>query len=392
MSRGVDKIVIIVLLLLSVSSCKKSEQFKVEGAVAGANQKVLYLEQLELDKTIILDSVKLSDQGKFSFKHEVPSTPDYYRLRLDSQVIPFSISEPVTLTVAADKESFQISYTIEGSRDAKQIREVWLTQLDTDRELKHLIDKYNDGGLSLYDFALERDSILGLYKNVATKYIYNDPGSAAAYFALFQQVDGNLIFNIYDKTDSKAFAAVANLHLHNYPESPRTKHLEKLALRSMAVLRAQKKQKEDAGVANEMVSSHKVEEVSYIDFELPDNHGNQVALSSIVAQSPTLLCFSTMEANWSPAAIEQLAGIYEVYTKKGLKIVQVSLDRDPHVWQSVSEKLPWINLQEKNGGYSQLVGYYNLSSLPTLFLFEKGGEVMHRITTSEQLVALLNRL
>ena len=43
--------------------------------------------------------------------------------------------------------------------------------------------------------------------------------SAAAYFALFQQIDGLLFFDLYDKNDSKAYGAVATSFDHYYPES-----------------------------------------------------------------------------------------------------------------------------------------------------------------------------
>lgn len=387
-----SKIIILGLLILLLGSCKKNEQFTISGTVAGATDKVLYLEQLGLDETILLDSVRLTDQGKFRFKYEVPSTLDYYRLRLGAQVIPFSISAPTDLVVNADAESFQISYTIEGSIDAKQMREVWLAQLDTDQSIKRLSHSYHDGELSLYDFAMQRDSILGIYKEKAVKYIYDDPGSATAYFALFQQVDGNLIFNIYDKTDSKSFAAVANLHLYNYPESPRTKHLEQLALNSIAVLRVQEKRAKEMEESQKMAKEFGANELPYIDFKLPDKNNQEVSLSSIVSSFPTLLCFSTMEANWSLPINQQISAIYDTFAQKGLKIVQVSLDRDIHLWRSATEGLPWIHLQERKESYSELVGYYNLSSLPTFFYFEKGGEKMYRITSAEQLLALLNKL
>lgn len=390
--KGFFQFIIIVSLALAFGGCKNSPHFTVSGAVAGATDKILYLEQLELNQTVVLDSIRLSEQGKFNFKQPVPEYPDYYRLRLGSQVIPFSISEPVNLVVTADVESFQISYAIEGSSDAKMIREVWLAQMDTDKELRQLMSKQEGGDLSMYDFGIVRDSILGQYKQLATKYIYNDPGSPVAYFALFQQVDGNLIYNVYDRTDSKAFAAVANLHLHLYPDAPRTKHLESLALNSIAVLRTLELRKKQVKEQREMLGGRDIREITYIDFTLPDINDNQITFSEIVSSSPTLLCFSTMDANWSALANQQLLELHQTYGKKGLKIVQVSLDRDPHIWKATLSNYPWINLRDHNGGYSQLVGYYNLTSLPTLFYLEEGGEKIYRIGTSKELIDLLDRL
>ena len=74
----------------------------------------------------------------------------------------------------------------------------------------------------------------------ARKYIYSAPMSTAAYYALFQQIDGLLFFDLYDRDDVKAYGAVATSYDHFYPGSPRSKHLYNLTLQSMKVLRAQR--------------------------------------------------------------------------------------------------------------------------------------------------------
>ena len=198
-----------------------------------------------------------------------------------------------------------------------------------------------------------------------------------------------MVFNPYDKTDSKAFAAIANIYNTFQPENPRTKHLYDLALRSIAVVRQQERGAEVQGSSTELLKAAGVEETSYIDFTLPDREGREVTLSSVVAGRNVLLAFSTMQANWSAEFNSALAELYSQYGTRGLEIVQVGLDTDPHIWISATKALPWINLQDRDGSYSKLVGYYNLYRLPSLFLITKGGGELHRIESVAQLEQLL---
>ena len=85
--------------------------------------------------------------------------------------------------------------------------------------------------------------------------------STAAYYALFQQIDGLLFFDLYDKKDVKVYGAVATSYDHHYPESPRAKHLHNLTLQSMKVLRAQRPFD---------YSNVEAKEISFLDIELPN--------------------------------------------------------------------------------------------------------------------------
>lgn len=390
--RIISLLVGLSLAVLAVS-CDNTKSFSVSGSVAGGANKTLYLEYLSLTGTEVLDSVKLDSNGRFKFEQPVPVYPDFYRLRLDKQVIPFCIDKESDLHVTADAQSFATSYSIEGEIEASQVREVWLAQLDANVTLSKLEAAYKDGSISLEDFVQKRDDIIDTYKEIARKYIYNDPASPVAYFALFQQVDGNLVFNLYDKEDSKAFAAVANVYNTYYPESARTKHLYDLALRSIAVVREQDRRAKRLEMLAEERATEPHEDlkvVSYIDIELPNKSGNMLRLSDTANRKVTLLSLTTMTANWSSSFNAQLAQVYGAYQPRGLEIFQVGLDSDPHIWRSSIEGLPWINVQDRDGGFSKLVGMYNVHALPALFLIYDQGEEIERIDTLEQLIKLLD--
>ena len=101
------------------------------------------------------------------------------------------------------------SYTVEGSENSAAIKEITLAQLDADQEMSHIRSEYRSGVLSDTAYRRRTLAMAEAYKQVARKYIYARPMSTAAYYALFQQVDGLLFFDPYDKADSRSFGAVA---------------------------------------------------------------------------------------------------------------------------------------------------------------------------------------
>lgn len=381
------------IVLLALAACNHAPQFKIQGVVSGADQKMIYLEHQGLGTTTIIDSVELKGTGKFAFAVDAPEYPDFYRLRLDKQLIPFSIDSTETLTLQADAQSFATSYTVDGSQHAKQIKEVWLSQLDANISMSKLVREYNDGRISFGQYSAMRDSVLAKYKSFATKYIYDAPTSPVAYFALFQQIDNNLIFNPYEKKDSRAFAAVANVYNTYYPESERTKHLYNLALRSMAVVRQQERANkvDSTNLIAQKIADPSTKVIGYFDIDLPDEKGNMVKLSEIAAGHYTLLAFSTMGADWSAALNQQLHQLYDLFGPRGLRIYQVGLDNDPHIWSTSVKGLPWTNVQEREATFSQYVGLYNLTSVPQLFLLSAEGNIIMRVMSMEQLTEFLNQ-
>ena len=234
--------ILLCTLIGLLSGCQRSaKDFTVSGIVAGAEGQTIYLENIGLSSVTLLDSAKVGTSGKFHFKRPRPDYPDFYRLRLKNQWINFAIDSTETITFTADAKSFATSYTVEGSDNCTAIKAITLAQLDASQEIAHARDEYQAGTLSDSAYRQRIVSAAEAYKEVARKYIYARPMSTAAYFALFQQVDGMLLFDLYDKNDSRAFGAVATSYNNLYPESPRSKHLYNLALlKSQCIISSEK--------------------------------------------------------------------------------------------------------------------------------------------------------
>ncbi len=364
------------ICLWACTSCTQRTDFTVTGVVSGADGQVLYLENVGVSSIDVLDSAKLTATGKFNFKHHRPAYPEFYRLRLNNHKINFAIDSTETITFAADAGTFSTSYSVEGSENNIAIKTITLAQSDANQAINRLRKEYEGGQLPDTTYARLVNETADAYKELARQYIYAAPMSTAAYFALFQQIDGLLFFDLYDKNDSKAFGAVATSLDHNYPESLRAKHLHNLTLQSLKVIRAQR----------EINLDHvNVQEVGFLDIELPDVKGVVEKLSEVAKGHVALVNFTAYQTEWSAALNMELGDLYTQYANSGLVIYQVSLDSDTHLWRNRASNLPWICVHDPQSVYSQVAALYNVKQLPAIFLLDKKGNMVKRLEDISQL-------
>ena len=364
------------LCMFFLSACNNSSDFTVKGVVAGADGQLMYLENVGISNVVTLDSIKLAPGGKFKFTEKRPEYPDFYRLRLNNQLINFAVDSTETISFVADAGTFATSYSVEGSENSKAIKAITLAQLDANQAISRLRKEYEDKMISDTTYRMKVLAAADAYKEVARKYIYSAPMSTAAYFALFQQIDGLLFFDLYDRKDVKAYGAVATSYNHTYPESPRSKHLYNLTLQSMKVLRAQRPVD---------YSNVETKEISFLDIELPDVRGEVVKLSTVAPGKVVLINFTAYQMEWSPALNMALGELYTKYHGQGLEIYQVSLDSDFHFWRNGASNLPWVTVHDPQSVYSQVAGLYNVKQLPALFILDRKGNLVKRVEDVKKL-------
>ena len=364
------------LCMFFLSACNYSSDFTVKGVVAGADGQLMYLENVGISNVVTLDSIKLAPGGKLKFTEKRPEYPDFYRLRLNNQLINFAVDSTETISFVADAGTFATSYSVEGSENSKAIKAITLAQLDANQAISRLRKEYEDKMISDTTYRMKVLAAADAYKEVARKYIYSAPMSTAAYFALFQQIDGLLFFDLYDRKDVKAYGAVATSYNHTYPESPRSKHLYNLTLQSMKVLRAQRPVD---------YSNVETKEISFLDIELPDVRGEVVKLSTVAPGKVVLINFTAYQMEWSPALNMALGELYTKYHDQGLEIYQVSLDSDFHFWRNGASNLPWVTVHDPQSVYSQVAGLYNVKQLPALFILDRKGNLVKRVEDVKKL-------
>jgi peroxiredoxin/PBP1b-binding outer membrane lipoprotein LpoB len=376
--NSIKKIAFFLLSACVFTSCTNNK-FTIEGNIKDSFGKTLYLENITTSSVVVVDSADLGNGGSFRFKKPKPQAPDFYRLRLKHQFINLSVDSTETIKVQSDTLNFARDYTVEGSYECTKIKELTFLQLATNEAYNQLQKQYDSKAISVDEYIAKVKEIIDIYKKKATEYITSNPASAAAYLALFQQINGMLIFDPYDKQDAKMYGAVANNWNLNYPDALRTRHLVNLFKNSLLVLR----QEQNAAMPDEVDSKQ------FFDISLPSIQDNEIRLSEVGAGKVVLLDFTAYESQNSPQHNMDLLKIYWKYEPQGFMIYQVSLDRDKHFWKNAAVNLPWTCVIDPQSIYSAIAKKYNVSNLPTGFLFGKNGEIASRIDNYGDLEKLI---
>ena len=138
---------VLLCALVLFSACReKGEQFEIGGRIASAEGKTLYLEASTLDGMQVVDSARLDADGSFCFHGPRPFNPEFYRLRIEGQIINLSVDSTESIRVEAAWPGMATDYRVEGSPQCAVVRDLSLKQL---RLQQALVDLFNNRRLTV---------------------------------------------------------------------------------------------------------------------------------------------------------------------------------------------------------------------------------------------------
>ena len=373
--------------VLSLGSCTE-KKFNINGTITQAKDSVLYLENMSLNGPKAVDSVKLDENGNFEFKQKAPDAPEFYRLRIASQMVNLAVDSTESITVKAAYPTMSANYEVSGSEECAKIRDLAYMQLALQRQVTAIANSPTLGVEAVEDSVTK---VLEVYKNkVKLNYIFKEPMKAYAYYALFQTIVlGNaniLIFNPRSsKDDVKVFAAVATSWDTYFPKAERGLNLHNIAIEGMKNVRIAENN------VRQTISADKVKVAGVIDIALTDNHGRVRKLTDLKGKV-VLLDFQAFAAEGSLKRIMMMREIYNKYHDRGFEIYQVSFDPEEHFWKTKTAALPWVSVWDENGTRSAVLAQYNVQTLPTFFLIDRNNTLQKRDAQIKDLDAEIQAL
>lgn len=376
------------LLLCVAASCNHAPKFTIEGNISGAKGKTIYLEQSGIHGIVALDSARLKDAGKFHFQSKAPEAPDFYRIRIENKAINFSIDSTESIRITADYKEFPINYQIEGSENNLKIKELAFLQIQLQNQVDAITSALKKGETARQTAEDSIRTVIQAYKDkIKREYIYKAPNKAYAYYALFQEINGYLLFDpFYNREDIKCFAAVATSFNNLYPHAIRSKNLYNMVIKGM-----QNTHTPTQATGTQAAEPIAVTETGIIDINLRDPEGNERKLSELKGKV-VLLDFTAYQTAMSVSHNFTLRELYDKYAAQGLEIYQVSLDADEHFWRTAADNLPWTCVHAPDGIYSDIVSVYNIQALPTCFLINRNNELSAREDKTENLEKAIKEL
>lgn len=370
------RLLFLIISIATFACCRNNgPQFTIEGQITEAADTMLYLEHLTLgDGIVAIDSVKLDGTGDFSLHGPCPSNPEFYRLRIGTQVVNLSIDSTETVRISASLPRMTLGYKAEGSGNCDTIRLLALKLDSLNRQLTRVAD---DRRLTLAEREERIVALVHAYKDdVKLRFIQNRYDRASSYYAMFQTIDGQMVFNpVSDPSDVTWFTALANAWDMNYPGCQRTENLTNIAMQGRRNTRRRTLEID--------MSNAKVSESGIIDMGFPDKTGRERRLSDFKGKV-VLLDFTAYELKGTQERTLALRELYNKYHARGMEIYQVSLDKNDHYWKTMSDQLPWVCVWDSEGLENDIVRIYNLQTLPTWFLIDRESNLVGRMELMEE--------
>ena len=367
-----------------LTSCG-GHKFQVTGSITGAQDSLLYFENIGLNGIEEIGHTTLDADGHFDFSAKAPDAPEFYRLRINNQIINVAIDSTETVTITAQYPQMATQYEVSGSENNQKIKELAIKQIALQAQA---IALEQNGNMSPDEVRDSLGRMLRAYKeDVKSRYIFAAPYASYSYFALFQTIGPWLIFDPKSNADDvKVFAAVATSWDTFHPGALRGENLHNIAIEGMKnvrIIEARNQPRE--------VESSKVVEAGIIDIALTDNHGKTRRLTDLKGKV-VLLDFHLFAMDESPARILMMRELYNKYHSEGLEIYQVSLDGDAHFWKQQTAALPWISVHDGDGIRSPRLAIYNIQAVPDYFIIDRGNNLVKRAAQMTDLESEIKKL
>jgi thiol-disulfide isomerase/thioredoxin len=358
-------------LVLIVSGCKEKGTFSVNGVINGEKNKSIYLNRVDIDTPVLIDSSKINRKGNFRFKVKATGA-EFYQLGYTTSNFVTLLAEPgqkINL-VFKSKNLFEC-YSVSGSEGSEKLRTLDLTLSDTKRKLDSLKTIYStashEPGFDVKGPLLDAEysKLIKEQRKKNIEFIINNVNSLVSIKALYQKFDPDT-YVLYESHDLQYLKIVTDSLTHHYPNSKQVQALARNFEREMNQL-----------YMNKFEQLAKTLPQTKLDPDLKDISGKRIALSSLKGKF-VLLAFWSVQSKDCIDENLQLKEFYKLYNKKGLEIYQINLDESESDWKSAVrfDELPWVSTREDDPRDPKNAKLFNVKELPTNYMFDKEGNII----------------
>jgi hypothetical protein len=370
-----------------LTGCHNKDSFTITGKINVKPKKSVYLNRVNIDTPVFLDSAKIKKDGKFHFKVRAKD-PDFYQLGYSDNDFMTILAEPgEKIKIEFKGENLYNNYSVTGSEGSEKITMLNFRLAETKQKLDSLrivYDKASKEPGFEEKGPVINNKYIDVLKDLRKKnieFIITNLSSMASIMALYQKVDENS-YVLYDQRDLQYLKLVTDSLTRAYPNSVHVKALAEDFKNEMSRMYARQ-------IENLARSTPEVK----LDPNLEDINGRRVALSSLKGKI-VLLTFWSAASKECVAENLQLKDYYKSFKNKGFEIYQINLDTNEEVWKNgvKFDELPWISTREDDPLNPENARIFNVRSLPANYLFDRTGTVIASNLHGKALQIKLNQI
>lgn len=378
-------IIVSIFAALFLLSCNNKNNVEIKGDIKEARKQKVYLELMNVDNSITVDSTQTDKEGRFKFKTSV-ATPTFYNIRIGQNEVVTVIADPDSkIELSGTYNNLRNNYWVDGSENSLWIKLLNYQLNNTRAAMDSLKKAYiaqpqgEENNSIRQQLSAEWDSLLVKQIRFSRDFIIQHAISPAAYYALYQKLDkDNYILSPAE--DLHSFKVVASSMKAMYPESQYTsailKHLDEInkAHRQLQV--------------QQLIASS---ENTLPEIKLPDANGDTVSLSSLKGKY-ILLDFTVLNSGDAQTYINDLKKVYDKFHGKGLEIYQVCLDPNKLMWEKLVKQynIKWICVRDPQALQSRAAKVWNIQNIPANYIINKKSEIVGKNLFGRRLEDRLN--
>lgn len=367
--------------------CTNKNNVSIKGEIKEAAKQKVYLEQLNVDQAVIVDSALTDRNGNFTFRTNIAG-PTFYNVKIGpKEFITFIATPDEEIELSGTLNGLAQNYWVDGSENSLWIKllnfQLNNTQTAMDSLKKAFGQLPEDKAYDLQRQAISSawDSVIQKQINFSKDFILKHAISPASYYALYQKFD-NDNFILTPETDLHSFKVVASSMKAMYPESQYSlallKHLDQI---------------------NKNIQSERIRQLiansatSLPEIKLPDSKGDTLALSSLKSKF-IILDFTVLNAKHADSYTKEMKKVYNDFKNRGVQIYMVCLDANKLLWERLVKEfgITWPCVWDPEGLQSKAAKSWNIQSVPANYIFNSKAEIVGKNLYGRRLEERLNDL